>query len=257
MNILWNNQWVKPEEAVIPLHSEAVMYGLGAFETLRANLGGDIIKPEAHIDRLFLSLDSIGLSHSYTIEEILLMLRRVAENGKSTMQRMKIMVVPEGIAVTSEVLKIDPTIYNGIALKSVVQHRPLPNVKSLSYLECLLSYREAIKEGYFEALMIGLEGEVYEGSRSNIFWFDEDILHTRDTGVLPGITRQLVLDQSPFDIEYSITNLDDLKTKDEIFITSSTLGIVPVSKIDDAIIQDDTFQHTGKIWNILQKKFYK
>ena len=258
MIILWNNHWVKPEEAVIPLQSEAVMYGLGAFETLRANKGGSVIRPEAHIDRLFLSLHSIGLSIAYTRDDILQMITRVAEKGKETLQRIKVMVVPEGISVSGEPLEIDSEIYKGISLKSVIQHRPLPNVKSLSYLECLLSYREAIEAGYFEALMVGENGEVYEGSRSNIFWFEDDILFTRDTGVLPGITRQLVIDESPYKVSYSMTGLDELKTRDEVFITSSTLGIVPVVKIDDTVLPGEgNHFRTKELWKRLQSLAYK
>lgn len=236
MIILWNNEWIKPDQATIPLFSEAVLYGLGAFETLRANPGPSIIEPAAHVERLFNSLDAIGLPIAYSQDDILAMLQKVAEQSPAHHQRMRLMVVPEGISISSESLIINPHVYKGVALKVVTQNRPLPTVKSLSYLECLLSYRSAQDDGYFEALMVDERGEVFEGSRSNIFWFEDQTLCTRDRGVLPGITRQLVLDSALFPIRYEIIRLPELLRKSEVFMTNTTQGVVPVVKIDESII---------------------
>ncbi len=257
MIILWNNQWKTADEAVIPLQSEAVMFGLGAFETLRANLGGQLIQAEAHIERLLDSLYAMDLNVSYSSSELLTMLEKVAYTGKDTIQRMKIIVVPEGVAVISEPLNIDSNVYNGVSLKSVIQHRSLPEIKSLSYLECLLSYRDAQSNGYFEALMVSKTGEVYEGSRSNIFWFEGETLVTRESGILPGITRQLVLDHAPFDTRFSGITLHELVKKDEVFMTSTTLGVVPVNRIDKfENVGEKSHRNTKKVWDIIRKKFY-
>ena len=256
MVILWNNKWVGEQEAVIPLQSEAVMYGLGAFETLRVNANGDIIALKEHIARLSQSITAIGMPIKVDNKRLEEMAQRVADKGKNGRQKMRIMVVPEGVMISSEPLIIDETIYKGVSLKSVVQNRPLPHVKSLSYLECLLAYREARTLGYFEALMVDASGMVYEGSRSNIFWFENDTLCTRSSGVLPGITRQLVIDYSPYNVSFSEISVSELGTRSEVFITSSTLGIVPVKRIDETHIPLEMNSRTESLWQLLQKSVY-
>ncbi|MFQ6605608.1 MAG: aminotransferase class IV [Fidelibacterota bacterium] len=233
MIILWNNDWVEKDEAQIPLLSPAVQYGFGAFETLRQNADGSVILPDEHVRRLTSSLEAIGLNSPFTLLEIRSMIDRIAQRGNGSLRRIKIIVVPEGVALLSEPIRIASEIYQGVAMKTVIQKRPLPEVKSLSYLECFLSYRDARNAGYFEALIVGPEGEVFEGSRSNIFWVDGKELFTREAEVLPGITRQLVIDLSSAPVRYASINVSELKRKEEVFITSSTLGIVPVTRIDD------------------------
>ncbi len=256
MLILWNNTWVDESEARISLLSPAVQYGFGAFETLRQNKDGSVILPGEHVRRLLSSLDAIGLSSSYTGSEIHSMVDRIAERGRGTLRRIKILVVPEGVALLSEPLVIQEEIYQGIALKAVVQNRPMPEVKSLSYLECYLSYIKARDAGYFEALMVGSKGEIFEGSRSNIFWVEGKTLFTRKAEVLPGITRQLVLDLSPVPVRFATIGLEELKGKEEIFLTSSTLGVVPVTGIEDIRIPGPG-KVTRRVWKILKREYYR
>jgi len=63
-------------------------------------------------------------------------------------------------------------------------------------------------------------------------------LITPDTGILPGITRQVVLDLAAgvFDVEKRRLSLQDLHAMDEVFITSSTREIVPVIRIDEETV---------------------
>ena len=160
------------------------------------------------------------------------MLERVIKKSPHKLQRIKIIAIKEGIIISSTKIKIDPKIYNGISVKSIKRMRAIPEVKSLSYISSFLSHEEAVKKGYFEALLVDKNGEVYEGAYSNLFWFEGKTLCSRKEDVLPGITRKIVLKISPYKIKYKKIKLKDLIKKDEIFITQSIKGIVPVIKID-------------------------
>jgi len=257
MIILWNNRFVRENEATIPLLSEAVLFGLGAFETLRAHSDGYIIELDAHIKPLHESLDSINLPLSTSEEDLKNQVISVVKKGKPGLQRLRILVVPEGVAVTSIPLEVPDSAYHGVSLKSVVQNRAIPKIKSLSYLECLLSYREAEKSGFFEALLVNSDGQVFEGSRSNIFWVIDGQTYTRESDVLAGITRKLVLDNIHPDAKFSNINIDKLKTADEVFMSSSTLGVVPVVQIDkDKIGNGNPGKVTRNIWDSLKRYYY-
>lgn len=235
--VLINNEWVHESEAMVNLFSDAVMYGAGVFETCRTTPSRQVFKLDEHLDRLIRSAKQIRIPLSYSKTDITAMAEKVATASPSDVQKIKIIATLEDCIIISSELEIDESIYSGVAVKSVIQKRPLPDVKSLSYLECYLAYREAQDAGFFEALLTSLDGEVYEGSRSNLFWFDESgYLWTRKGEVLPGITRQTVMEISPFPVKYGTVELSKLIKKPEVFQTSSTRGIVPIVQLDDHTI---------------------
>lgn len=84
--------------------------------------------------------------------------------------------------------------------------------------------------------MVDEQLQVFEGSRSNVFWVKNSDVYTRGSGVLEGITRGLVLENVPDKVEFDNIDLESLKNADEVFMSGSTVGVYPVSKIDDTII---------------------
>jgi branched-chain amino acid aminotransferase len=81
-------------------------------------------------------------------------------------------------------------------------------------------------------------GIFFEGSRSNLFWITNKKLFTREGDILPGITRQTIIDRSPFPIEFGILNLSEIIDIDECFLTNSGSGIIPVTQINGGNIGD-------------------
>ena len=61
-------------------------------------------------------------------------------------------------------------------------------------------------------------------------------LFTRKDKVLPGVTRKTVIRNSPFPVKYDKLNILDIKGIDELFLTNSGSGIIPVTKIDSIIL---------------------
>jgi branched-chain amino acid aminotransferase len=81
---------------------------------------------------------------------------------------------------------------------------------------------------------------VLEATRSNFFVFRGDTLITPRTGVLIGITRNVVLSlaRGRFTIEERPILLEELSTVDEAFLTSSSKEITPIVQIDNWTIGD-------------------
>ncbi len=241
MVILINDHWCEKEEARIDLFSDVVMYGVGLFETFRTYQGRRFFRLEDHIERLLDAAGQIGLRSGYSTLEIKNMVTRVVAHSNWELQRVKILMFSDQLIVTSSQLIPDESIFEGVGLKSVHQQRALPEFKSTSYLDCLRSYQIARDAGFYDALLVDDRGYVTEGSRSNVFWIYGNSVLTRDDGVLPGITRKVIIEDDSMNSQFKKANLETLVQADELFITNSIIGVVPVVRVDD------TFIGSGKV----------
>mgnify|MGYP005851397245 CR=1 FL=1 len=83
------------------------------------------------------------------------------------------------------------------------------------------------------------QNQALEGTTSNLFaFFGQTLVTPPSNGILKGITRQLILSLATdlFQIEKKPVLLDQLLTADEVFITGTNKGVVPVIQIDDTLI---------------------
>ncbi|MCY4132717.1 MAG: aminotransferase class IV [Nitrospira sp.] len=130
----------------------------------------------------------------------------------------------------------------GIRLTLTTIRRPSPmtgpmQAKTLNYLNSLLAKQEAAERGAFDGLMVTTNGYVAECSMNNVFFIKNRTLYTPSLacGVLPGITRGVVLDMAPLlglqprEGRYRPAFLYEA---DECFLTGSGIGILPVQAID-------------------------
>ena len=116
---------------------------------------------------------------------------------------------------------------------------PLVGLKSTSYAENVLALARARSVGAGEALLANLAGNVCEGTGSNVFLVMDGHVLTPPlgSGCLAGITRGLVLQwgaEDGIDIEQRDVPMDDVVRADEMFITSSTRDVHPVTEFLDA-----------------------
>ena len=112
-----------------------------------------------------------------------------------------------------------------------------PNLKSGNYLNNVLAMREAQEKGAVDAIMLNAQGQVTEGTTSNIWMVKgkEIITPPLKAGLLSGITRATLLEigrLQGFAIVEANFAAKALRQADEVFFTSSTKELVPVTKID-------------------------
>ncbi|MCO5965416.1 aminotransferase class IV [Sinorhizobium meliloti] len=116
-----------------------------------------------------------------------------------------------------------------------------PSIKNCHWLDLVTGLFDAYDYGAETALLLDTMGNISEGPGFNVFTVKQRHLKTPASTVLPGITRQTVFDLCD-ELRLSATagdiGRDELKSADEVFITSTAGGIMPVTRIDSSIIGD-------------------
>jgi len=114
---------------------------------------------------------------------------------------------------------------------------PLTGIKSLNYLDRILSREEARARDFDEAVVLNERGEIVSATTANIFWAKNGTVHTPNvsTGVVAGITRANVIEIAAkhfIPVVEGVYEIGDLTDADEIFLTSSVVGVAPVTTFD-------------------------
>ena len=110
---------------------------------------------------------------------------------------------------------------------------PLANIKSGNYLEKLLALKDARVKGFDEAVCLNERGKVVSASTANIFWVKNKQIFTSplQTGCLAGTTREIILEN--FAVCEKRIGIDELLKADEIFLTSSGIGVMKVGNLEN------------------------
>jgi branched-subunit amino acid aminotransferase/4-amino-4-deoxychorismate lyase len=110
---------------------------------------------------------------------------------------------------------------------------PLVGVKSCNYLENLITLENAKQKGFDEALRLNETGKVVSAAMANLFWIRGEKIYTSalETGCLSGTTREFLKEN--FTIEEEKIGLENLRRADEVFLTSTAIGIKSVARIDE------------------------
>jgi branched-chain amino acid aminotransferase len=118
-----------------------------------------------------------------------------------------------------------------------------PSIKSGNYLNSVLALREAVQNGYDDAVFLNLENHVTELTTSNIGWIKNGKVYTPhvDTGILHGVTRGILLQvEAVHQGHYSV---EDLLSADEVFALSTFKEICPVTEIESFDGKKSTYKN--------------
>jgi branched-chain amino acid aminotransferase len=273
-----NNKLVSKSKALISVFDHGFLYGDGIYETLRA-YNGVVFKLDEHIDRLFRSASMIGLTIPKGPDAIKKTVYTTLRANRQKEAAIRITISrgagPIGLdpdlcpkptfVIMSNKFKAYPGQYyqKGVKVAIVNTRRNLkgainPAIKSLNFLNNILAKREAKDKGAYEAIMLNYRGHLAEGTISNIFFVKDNILHTPETGVgiLDGITRKSILDiarESGIEINEGRFKKEDLLNSREVFISNTTMEVMPVSHVDGIKIGTKT----GNITKLLHKAYKK
>jgi branched-chain amino acid aminotransferase len=246
-----NGEFIPEEEGRISCLDRGFLYGDGLFETLPA-YGGKPFLLDRHYRRLSASCNFLKLSCPEA-DELEGIIRKLLEmNGlnyaylRITLTRGKYLGklgLPEGgeatlVVVAREYAGYPPEFYTqgiDLALSSLCRNAasPLSRLKTLNYLESMLAREEAASKGATEVLLQDSNSHIAEAATANVFWVRGKRLFTPsgNCAVLPGIVRGWVLDkckESKFPAEVGEYPLSTLEEAEEIFLTNSLMGIMPV-----------------------------
>jgi branched-chain amino acid aminotransferase group I len=257
-----NGRLVPQSEARLSPFDHGFLYGYGLFETMRA-YNGHVFRLDSHLTRLSCSAESIGLTHSIlTTEEGKQRLKAACmatlEANELKDARIRLTVsAGEGDMTPDPGTCANPTILitahklqparpekHEAGFKAAVSslrrnsQSPLSRLKSTCYMENVLARAAARAAGYDEAILLNQQGYVAEGSTTNIFLASngELITPSLESGVLPGITREAVLEIAPTAsilVTERLVKLEELVEAQEAFLTNSVLELMPLVSVEE------------------------
>lgn len=253
MNIVYlNNEFLPADQACVPVLDRGFIFGDGVYEVIPA-YGGRLFRLDEHLQRLANSLAAVRIPNPLSNDGWTTMLNElVAQNSandqsvylqvtRGSAQRdhaMPEIVVPTVFAMSNPLLPVSQEIREqGVAAITLDDIRwQRCHIKAISLLPNILLRQEALDQGAAEAILIR-DGVATEGAASNLFVVTDGTLTTPPTGpfLLPGITRDLILELAAAnDIPHREKDIhrNDLQSADEIWLTSSTKEILPVTQLD-------------------------
>lgn len=214
---------------------EGYYFGLGAFETIAVENGSPQFLSQ-HYKRLGLALKFLNLSIDFSeIEEKVNMAlaQKEMQEGRKV---LKLTVSTENIFVTTRSNTYQKEDYEkgfSTAISNVRRNETSPFTyhKTLNYGDCIMEKRRAKEMGIQEPLFLNTKGELAEGATTNLFFIRDNQITAPplSCGMLPGIIREYLY--SAYTIKEQIILPEDIGEFDEMFLTNSLLGIMPVCKL--------------------------
>jgi len=253
-----NGAFLPIEQACVSVMDRGFLFGDGVYEVIPA-YGGRLFRFPHHLQRLQNSLEGIRLANpcgdaqwQSILTELLERNREGAGDHNDQSVYLQVtrgsapkrdhsfpeQVTPTVFAMSTPIAEPDPNIEaHGVAAVTLDDIRwQMCNIKAITLLPNVLLRQQATEQSSAEALLVK-DGLVIEGSASNVFVIKDGLIQTPPNGplMLPGITRDLVLElAAEHGLRCSENDVPDtaLRDADEIWITSSTREIIPVTRLD-------------------------
>ncbi len=281
--VIWfDGEMVPWREANIHVLTHSLHYGVGVFEGVRAyqtDKGAAIFRLKEHTERLFGSAKILGMEIPHTEDEInQAIIETVKQNNlKSAYIRPLCFYGSEGMGLRADGLKVHTAIAawewgaylgaenleRGIRIKTSSFTRHHVNVTMCkakatgNYINSVLALREALQDGYDEALLLDTEGYVAEGSGENFFLVKKGVIYTPElTSALDGITRATVMQMARdlgLEIVQKRISRDEVYVADEAFFTGSAAEVTPIRELDNRTIGSGS---RGPITEKLQTMYF-
>lgn len=213
-------------------------FGEGLFETMLI-YNNRILFLREHIDRINEGLKTIGIDKKIEEKEVINALKELKfKDGV-----LKLVVSEKNNIFTWRKNNYTKAMYdNGFKLKMSSLRRNKDSIvtylKSLNYLDNMSEHRKCKEEGYDEVLFLNSDNEIAEGSVSNIFFIKDNTIYTPNVncGLLDGTIRKYILKN--YSVVEGKFSKDKLLEADEIFLTNSIMGIMPVYKFENRIFKE-------------------
>lgn len=248
MNIYYiDGEFVPADRAMIPVDDLALIRGIGVFDLLRTYHGKPYFLKE-HVNRLLASARSIDLELPWDHDEICRVALdtlsrnnleeaniRIIVTGGSSADFMSPVGKPRLLVLVTPLPELPEQWYRrGIKVITRKIRRINPGAKSINYLTAAMALRHGQAQGAVEVLYLDDDDHVLEGTTSNVFAFLDGRLVTPEQGILSGITRKVVLELAAghFPVERRDLPREQLVKAQEVFITGTNKGLVPVVDVD-------------------------
>jgi len=255
MIVFLNGQFMPEAQAVVPINDRGFLYGDGLFETMRV-VGGRPFRLPQHVERLVRGAEFLQIKLPYPPRELQRFAEQLIEQNHMPESVLRIMLtrgpgrrgyLPEDAGPPTLVMTLHETpaqasdaqvLWNLVTSPYRISASDVfASFKTTSKILHVMARADAAARGADEALLVNTNGEAAETATGNLFWVYQDKICTVPTGrgVLPGITRAVVLEICQtlgLQTNKRVIKPEALRNSGGIFVTQSTLGVVPVSVFD-------------------------
>lgn len=246
-----NDKIVNADEAKVLTADSGFLYGMGLFETMRAD-NDKVFAIDDHIDRLLKSAEELAIAHNYDRAMLTSAINQTVIANELTDARIRLTLTsgpmgvdqpqPTLLVTATEFAPYPPEFYEKgvtVILSDIRQNITDPTCghKTTNFFARLVDLGNAHKRQAAESIWFTIDNRLAEGCVSNVFLVKDSKLYTpkTDTPVLPGIARKHVLkiagDNDIKAVEKDLT-IDDLLSADEVFITNTIMTVLPVIQIE-------------------------
>ncbi|MEP6762738.1 MAG: D-amino-acid transaminase [Gemmatimonadaceae bacterium] len=254
--IAWlNGEFLKEEDARVSIFDRGMLFGDGVYDVATV-LQGRLLDGDYHLARLERSCGLIGLTNPHSSAEWIIMMKALLRKTGVT-EGMVYLQVTRGVAerdfpfpgnarptafafARTKTILNDPHV-GGVRVVTTADLRwARRDIKAIALLAPVLAKQYAREQNAFEVFLVE-DNTITEGGSSNAYMVKNGVIVTRalSRAILPGVTRHMVLDiaeavgiaceQRPFTVE-------EARAADELFLSSATTFVLPVTQLDDKTI---------------------
>ena len=269
-----NDDFVELSKASISPLDRGFLFGDSVYEVLAA-YKKNLFRLDDHVDRLNKNLELLGIKVNLSDTEIKTILKEVCLKNLEENQIIYLQISRGVEEIRNHIPKEDtkPTLFvcsfemknvpkeNNETIKAILSSDirwKKSSIKSTSLLANVLYKIKAQEKGVDELLMSD-SGFITEGAVSNVFCVNENRIYTPplEANILPGITRKVIIEIfRDLNLNFEEKKIDEefLFKSDELWITNTTKGILPIIELDKKIIGDG---NPGKLYQLVKQAFLK
>lgn len=266
-----NGRFLPLGEARIQVMDRGFLFGDGVYEMLPV-YGNSVLREDEHLARLSGSLDAIDIPDPHDVNNWKSLIRELLDRNPVSEHRSVYIEVTRGVGDRDHLYDsacLTPTVFmlcrpvktrdysGGVG---AITHADIRwdycHIKAVSLLPAVLLKQRARSAGCHEAILLR-DGEVTEGASSNVFVVSNGVIITppKSNNLLPGITRDLIVElasSAGMPCREDVLPEQALRDADEIWITSSTMEIAPVVKLDGRKVGTG---ETGPYWKRMKSLY--
>tara|TARA_B110000014_G_scaffold253266_1_gene232481 strand:- start:158 stop:1069 length:912 start_codon:yes stop_codon:yes gene_type:complete len=265
IQIYISGQFYSRSEAKISVMDSGYLLGDGVWEGIRFH-NGHLVHLDRHLDRLYEGANAIEMNIGISKDEMITALKKTLEKNRMTSdvhirlivsrgikstpyQHPKVTVGKPTIVIIPEYKKASPKLkVEGITLgtvKTIRDNRTQdPRINSLSKHNCIAACIEAEKLGVDEGLMLDPNGYVSTCNSTNFFMIsNKEVWTSNGQYCLNGVTRSSVIEickRNDLPIKEKEFSVKDVHGADEVFVTGTFAGIIPVISVDGLVVGNGT-----------------
>lgn len=252
-----NGAFVKASEAKMDFYSQSFHYGYSVFEGIRSyrTITGEtrIFKAEEHFERLKVSAESLNMPYHWSAAELIeATYALLLQNKLQDAYIRPVVYAPANMSfnqntesfIVIEVWEMAPFLGDKL-LRVMSSSFQRPNPKGFKihakaaghYVNSILASQEAKANGFDEALLSDMNGNVAEGPGANVFYEKDGRLYTTALGnILPGITRATVLElcaEMNIPVEEKLFTKEAMYGADAAFFCGTAAEVIGMESLDD------------------------